>query len=64
MVGVGSMLGDGYLMRRGRVSGVTRDRAVRIPQSQVAGKVLGFLLCWVTLVSTGRAKLLGTASAG
>lgn len=58
------MLGDGYLRRRDQVSEVTRDHAVSIPQSLAAGKVLGFLLCWVTLVSRGRAKLLVTASAG
>ena len=42
---MGSTLGDGYLTRRDRVSGVTRDHAVQIPQSLAAGKVVGFLLC-------------------
>lgn len=41
----GSRLGDGCLMQRDQVNGVTKDHAVQTPRSLAAGKVLEFLPC-------------------
>ena len=56
-------LEDGYLMQKDRANGETRDHVAKCPQFLVAAKPSQFLLCWVTLVSKGRGKLLGTAIA-
>ena len=59
----GSRSGDGYLMRKDQANGETRDHVAKCPQCLVAAKLSQFLPCWVTLVSKGRGKLLGRATA-